>query len=337
MVAMALTVFNGCRKDEPVPQVADEQLQDAVKPDVYVEDDYLVFKDFEAFDSLTYLLNSSSIEFIKNFEKSLGFKSAFSYRQEIMEKLEKMTPTETSSFLKSLINEGYFDLQSQEFTYPFYNETRAVVMNPNGKFKIGKTYYKFEGYVQTVSPELNGVTVNDDLENFTKEINHNAFASQLKSATILFNNTTAGGQQRLTMRVLRENIAVYDWIIYKGEIVWGIIGYYWNVSLRFHSWRQRSLSKSDENIYFHYIKRHNVIGGNQIITNEGSTNLYYPFVNENPSNPFTETSPWKAIYYLPLYETGLNPGINSPTIYNIDFDCWSDRLTTPINYVDYSD
>ena len=56
MVATVLTIFNGCQKDELVSQLADEQLQAAVKPDVYVEGDYLVFKDFEVLDSLSVVI-----------------------------------------------------------------------------------------------------------------------------------------------------------------------------------------------------------------------------------------------------------------------------------------
>lgn len=240
-----------------------------------------------------------------------------------------MSSTEIASFLNSKSDEGYFDLQNQEFTYPFYNETRSVVLNKEGKVKIGSVKHEFNGFIQKI-----------ELSSGKKilTIDHEKSISNLKSAEILFDNTTAGGQQRLTMRVLRENEAVTDLIYVPGVgLVEGIVGYNWKISLRFHSWRQRLLSKSDENTYFHYIKRHKVIGGNQIITYDGPTNYYYSLVNENPYSPYTETSPWKAIYYLTLYETGINPGINSPTIHDIDYDCWSDRLASPINYVDYSD
>jgi hypothetical protein len=44
MVATVLTIFNGCQRDELVSQLADEQLQSAVKPDVYLENGYLAFK-----------------------------------------------------------------------------------------------------------------------------------------------------------------------------------------------------------------------------------------------------------------------------------------------------
>ena len=331
MVATVLTIFNGCQKDElNISHLTDDvQPQEVVKPDVYVEGDYLVFKDFETYDSIAGVLNNGSLKFIKEFETKLGFKSAFTYRQESLEKLNTFTEMESISFLNLLSKEGYFNLESQEFTYPFYNETRSVVLNKTGKVKIGRAKHEFKGFVQEIKLSSGEKTITVD---------HNASVSNLKSAEILFDNTTAGGQQRLTMRVLREDEAVTGLIYVPGVgLVEGIVGYNWKISLRFHSWRQRTLSKSDENTYFHYIKRHKVIGGNQITTNEGLTNYYYSLVNENPSNPYTETSPWKAIYYLTLYETGLNPGINSPTIHNIDYDCWSDRLTSPINYVDYSD
>ena len=44
MVATVLTIINGCQKEEMVSQLADEQLQAAVKPDVYLENGFLAFK-----------------------------------------------------------------------------------------------------------------------------------------------------------------------------------------------------------------------------------------------------------------------------------------------------
>jgi hypothetical protein len=52
MTAAALTIFNGCQKENlNVDQLVDEvQPQEVVRPDVYVENGYLVFKSQEIFD-----------------------------------------------------------------------------------------------------------------------------------------------------------------------------------------------------------------------------------------------------------------------------------------------
>ncbi len=295
-----------------------------IKPDVYVEGDYLVFKDFETYDSIAGVLNNGSLKFIKEFETKLGFKSAFTYRQESLEKLNTFTETESISFLNSLSKEGYFNSESQEFTYPFYNESRSIVLNPKGKVKIDNTFYHFEGTFETVVPDL---SIKENKGNTNLKpivINLMELGLQTKSAEILFDNTTASGQQRLTMRVCRENEAIYGDIIENGQIVWGLMGYHWEVKLRFHSWRQRALSKSDENTYFHWIANQFTIGGNDSF-------WYY-----NYSNPNTATSPWTAIYYLELYDSGVIEETTHPNTH-IDAECWSDRFTTPKNYVDYSD
>lgn len=56
MAATVLTIINGCQKDELVGQLADEQLQAAVKPDVFLENGYLAFKNMEVVDSVVQML-----------------------------------------------------------------------------------------------------------------------------------------------------------------------------------------------------------------------------------------------------------------------------------------
>ncbi len=46
MVVLLLTVFNGCQNDDLINQTIDQQLQEKIEPDIYLENDYLVFKDF---------------------------------------------------------------------------------------------------------------------------------------------------------------------------------------------------------------------------------------------------------------------------------------------------
>lgn len=60
MVAVALTIFNGCQKDELV--LIDEQPLAVVKPDVYVENGYLVLKDLNVVDRVMKTLNNMNQE-----------------------------------------------------------------------------------------------------------------------------------------------------------------------------------------------------------------------------------------------------------------------------------
>ena len=91
MTAVALTIFNGCQKDEPgVSQLADEvQPQEVVQPDVYVEDDYLVFKDIETYSKISDELDSMTEEELSVWEKRLGFFSARSLLNEVYTKLNE--------------------------------------------------------------------------------------------------------------------------------------------------------------------------------------------------------------------------------------------------------
>ncbi|MDP2161110.1 MAG: hypothetical protein Q8K02_11545, partial [Flavobacterium sp.] len=72
MVATVLTIFNGCQKDELVRQLANEQPQAVVKPDVYVENGYLVFKNMEAVDSVIQLLGKMTTTEKEAWEIKLG-------------------------------------------------------------------------------------------------------------------------------------------------------------------------------------------------------------------------------------------------------------------------
>ena len=330
MLAVVLTIFNACKKGdlEGVQNQVAVSVQE--KQDVYAENGYLVFQDFASFDSINTLLNISSDEFIEKFEFETGYKSAYSFKKEVVEKSENLPDSEKEAYLKKLMDEGYFDNQSHTFKYPFYNETRAVVLNRFGKVKIGKTFYRFEGDLEVVTADVPESEI-DNYDKLSFKINVRNEASMLKSASILFDNTTSGGQQRLNMRVLREYMAVYDYIVDprypENGLVWGLVGYQWTINLRFHSYRQRLLSAPDRNTYFHWITKHCVIGGN-----DG-----YYYLNYNPSNPFEEKSPYKAIFYFELYKTDLTIDTTPPIIHNVDIDCWSERLSNPVNHVIYSE
>jgi hypothetical protein len=143
IVAIALTIFNGCQKDEHV-LIDEVQPQVAVKPDVYVENGYLVFKDFETLDSLDKVLNAMTNIEIKNFENQMGYKSAYSYMEELANKIDKLNESEISGFIDYISKQGYFNKYLNEMSYPFDNESYAMVLNPIGKMKIGKTFYTFE-------------------------------------------------------------------------------------------------------------------------------------------------------------------------------------------------
>ena len=81
MTLAALTVFNGCQKQELTDrQLADEEVQPqvVVQPDVYVENGYLAFKNIEAVDSTILLLNKMTTSEKETWE-NLGFKESLKF------------------------------------------------------------------------------------------------------------------------------------------------------------------------------------------------------------------------------------------------------------------
>ena len=143
MVAMSLTIFNGCQKDELVFQSADEQLQEAVKPDVYVEGDYLVFSDFESYAEMSDKIDLMDEEQFTEWEKELGFYSAHSLLNDVYKKLDLIETEENYFEVKKEYEGRIIFTPDKDILLPFYATAWEKVLNPKGEMKIGHTLYKF--------------------------------------------------------------------------------------------------------------------------------------------------------------------------------------------------
>lgn len=143
MVAMALTIFYGCQKDELVSQLADEQPQAVVKPDVSVENGYLVFKDFDTYARISDKLDLMSKSEFENWEKGIGFLSANSLLNEVYSKLEIEESEENYQKIKAEYEEKLIFTPDKDILLPFYATAWQRVLNPEGEIKIGQTLYKF--------------------------------------------------------------------------------------------------------------------------------------------------------------------------------------------------
>lgn len=318
MVAVAIIIFNGCQKDELVGQLADEQPQAVVKPDVYVEEDYLVFKNFSALDSLKKLLNYLPVESVKGFETQLGFKSAFSKRNELMKKADEMTQSQISMYLEEVSKQGYFDKETQMFSYPFYNESYAKVLSPSGKLKIGNIFYRFEGTMEFVTLDLAKFKSEIKLGNFEQSIQLVAELPQLKGGEMLKETMIKDNQLRTLLQLKREEFAVYDYIIDNGQVVWGIVGYKWQIYYRFYSYRQYLLYKSDRPTYFNWKTHVAKAGGNDDF-------WYLNYYNANP--PTERSTSEAAVFYFVTYDSGLIQSQNPVAVIQyIVSDFWSDHM-----------
>src|SRR5690554_5657946 len=96
MTALALTIFNGCQKENPeVDQLVDgPQPQEAVKQDVYVENGYLAFKNMKAVDSLIQILNKMTRAEKETWEKEMGFISARAGYDALFDEYENLSSSE---------------------------------------------------------------------------------------------------------------------------------------------------------------------------------------------------------------------------------------------------
>lgn len=328
MVATVLTIINGCQKDEMVSQLADEQLQAAVKPDVYVEGDYLVFKNYEALDSLSKELNNKADETIKDFESKIGFESAYSYLKDLKNKAEALPESEIPNFLETANKKGYFDIENNDFVYPFNNESFATVLNPQGKVQIGKTIYRFEGATEIVTADLTGFENVKEIKDLEKKILLDKGITLLKSGDVTVKEVLIGttGSLRCKLEFKRDYIILYDYIPVNGQLVWGIVGFNWRYYHRFYSYNQGRLYKSDRDTYFNWKTTQLEIGGDLI-----APNLYYYYLNYYNANPYTERSTEKkAVYTFVVYGAYTftpAPG-NPPTALNVNIsDFWSDYIS----------
>lgn len=198
MVATVLTIINGCQEDELVSQLADEQLQEAVKPDVYLENGYLAFKNMEAVDSVNQMLGKMTTPEVEAWEKQMNFKSAKTFFEPIFNESEKATTIgEILAFkekYKETLKWNENDPTDYSFDYPFYYTNYVSLINKDGIFKIGKSLFKYnkenritilDGDITKLETALN---LNDDNIRILGKQNN------LKSVNTLIGLTNFDGQ-----------------------------------------------------------------------------------------------------------------------------------------------
>jgi hypothetical protein len=144
MTAVALTIFNGCQKDElGVSQQADDvQPQEVVQPDVYVENGYLVFKSQEVFDSTLAIVQNMSDEDFINWENEFGFISANTYYLNAENEFANIQNEEQKNkFIQNYSK--YLNIQDNGIDTKFYAKSLGDLLNIEGIVKIGNSVYFF--------------------------------------------------------------------------------------------------------------------------------------------------------------------------------------------------
>ncbi|MDP2890863.1 MAG: DUF4848 domain-containing protein [Bacteroidota bacterium] len=140
VIAMVLTVFNACTKDE-LKTTPDEGIAKTGKADVYLENGYLAFKNMNVVDSVMNVLNSMSRQEKDVWEQKIGLKSARAEFNQIFDEYEKLTTKE--EFLKfkakyaDKLKFNEMDESDCSIDYPYECSYYRSIMNNKGIFKVG--------------------------------------------------------------------------------------------------------------------------------------------------------------------------------------------------------
>jgi hypothetical protein len=149
VMAVIIAAFGGCQKEELTDrQLTDElQPQEVVRPDVYVENGYLAFKNIEVADSIILLLNKMTTSEKETWENQMGFKSARAEFDALFEEYDKLQTYEAFLAFKEknkdklIFNEN--DPDDCSIGYPYATDYFIPVLNNKGLVKIGKSLIKY--------------------------------------------------------------------------------------------------------------------------------------------------------------------------------------------------
>jgi hypothetical protein len=319
----SLSIFNACEKsDELIAPNGDEQQLEAVKADVFLDGNYLAFKNYETLDSLSRVLNNSSNDEIRNFESKMGFKSAYTHRDDLLTKVETLPEEEVRKLIESASKNGYFNPKENEFTLPFNVESYATVLNVEGKVKIGNSIYQFTENIEIISPDLKtlnlkkGETISEiriPLDNNVEQLKSND--ETLKEVLL------AQSKARLRLSFKRDYIVLQDWIPTPTGLVKGDVGFEWRYYYKFHSYKRRRLYKAKRETYFNWKTKQLDLGNN----------MNYEHLDYYNASPATERSTEKKhihtfiVYSAPTYTPapGTPPAVNTVNV----SDFWSDYMS----------
>lgn len=323
MVATVLTIINGCQKDELV--LIDEQPQTAVKPDVYVENGYLVFKDYVTYSSISDELDLMDESQIDNWEKELGFISARSILNEVYEKLESDVSLENYEKVKKEYQKTLIFTEDKNILLPFYATAWEKVLNPKGEMKIGHTLYKF--YQDREVMIMNGSK--KDLDNLSTIISDTSKVkvfypnnNKLKSlawGTLLSGTEWNGSNMRLDWDYQLVNLYYYGtgygstyytekgfelkhWMRQKRKTLW------W-------SYNETQYYMTSMNLHIEFYRNYSNLTG------WSNKYVYNQTIQDYTSSETTQGSTYQFLKYYDVV-SGYCPQVN-PEIYNNTYTFWS--------------
>jgi len=145
-IAVVLTVFNSCKKDE-LKTTPDEGIAKTSKSDVYLENGYLAFKNMDAVDSVINVLSQMNRQGKDAWEQKIGLKSARYEFDELFDVYEKLASYEEFLKFKAKYSEqlkfNEMDETDCSIDYPYESSYYAPVMNNKGIFKVGLSLFQY--------------------------------------------------------------------------------------------------------------------------------------------------------------------------------------------------
>lgn len=146
VIAMVLTVFNACTKDE-LKTLPEDGLAKTSNADVYLENGYLAFKDMNAVDSTINVLSKMSRQEKDAWEQRIGLKSARAEFDNYFDEYQKLTTIEELLKFRAQhgdhLNFNEFDETDYSIDYPFLRTFLFPLLNQNGIVKIGQSVFKY--------------------------------------------------------------------------------------------------------------------------------------------------------------------------------------------------
>ena len=350
VTAMVLTVFNACQKDElQIDQGTD--LEATEKPDVYLENDYLVFKDYETLDSISDELNKVGTSELIDKEKAMGFKSARTYRYEKNEKIlaiENLEDFEKAT--AELAAEGYFNLETRCMDFPFDNDSWSTVLNKSGVVKIGDVLYCYNrdklcvilnGDYTLLKRVLNS-------ENLIDNENVRMLNLKLKSTYLSDFGEYFGQRKEHRVNSLKKFVMDVE-LVYTyttqymnfyipdlGQFKWMNVPVGVKYQIYCHLRVKKLTGWADANAHMYHKCYKCIIGGNYV----SAKNSTYYAVSYSNDTPEIETSAEDlSNHYFEIYRdsypftwngssdlSDLAAPATAPVITNIDFDVWTGKV-----------
>jgi hypothetical protein len=351
MAAVVLSIFNACQKsDELIDQSIDAQSQEAIKPDVYSENGYLVFKSMDILDSVASAMNLTSDEEQLIWEQSLQFESARTYRSKLNEEI--FGTDDYSQFLSranKAATEGYYNKNDSCMNYPFSIFSWASVLNKDGIVGIKDYLYLFTPKGQIMiykgTPELlkmakAGNSLPGDIkimryENTLKSTIYTSYGEYQKESK--YN----GSKRRFTVCIKYNEIKEARDVIGPGGIISVNLPVAVKHDLYIHQEYKGTFGWRDSKTHLYHRPHAIDIGGNTVSQN----NFHYGRINNTYSNPSTITSSndlsnhyinlyWSS-YPFDLIEFQSAPPV-SPQITLVKFDVWTGQVGSSTDFLAYT-